>query len=347
MGDAWAKIEERHPDVVVSLSGAQQKGRELETAAVATAVARPSSNVTAARWGGGAEGAPVLVVGTAAGQVLLYEPVATTGYVQDAESQATLVPFEALDTEDAEAAPKAMRKRKPSRAGPAAIGAASDVSRASRTRRVGWSWPPRRRARGRRRGLPVGLRGGPAAAAGSRRSRPNQSASAVALSSDGRWLAVASAENITLHRLPESQQQEEPAALGQISEEAAQEDVRRLRGGDRQGRLRAARFRRRADAALGLRHPNGSDVAARRQTRLACRYEVRIAGGRGRRRRAAPLRGLADGGERERVLPPARFRWDELDPGPWAGERHRAPVGSTDQTCAARCSSATRRRCPR
>ena len=29
IGDAWAKIEERHPDVVVSLSGAQQKGREL------------------------------------------------------------------------------------------------------------------------------------------------------------------------------------------------------------------------------------------------------------------------------------------------------------------------------
>ena len=48
VGDAWAKIEERHPDVVVSLSGAQQKGRELETAAVATAVARPASNVTAA-----------------------------------------------------------------------------------------------------------------------------------------------------------------------------------------------------------------------------------------------------------------------------------------------------------
>ena len=100
IGDAWAKIEERHPDVVVSLSGAQQKGRELETAAVATAVARPSSSVTAARWGGGAEGAPVLVVGTAAGQVLLYERVATTGYVQDAESQATLVPFEALDAEE-------------------------------------------------------------------------------------------------------------------------------------------------------------------------------------------------------------------------------------------------------
>ena len=70
VGDAWAKIEERHPDVVVSLSGAQQKGRELETAAVATAVARPASNVTAARWGGDGP-APVLVVGTAAGQVLL------------------------------------------------------------------------------------------------------------------------------------------------------------------------------------------------------------------------------------------------------------------------------------
>ena len=27
VGDAWAKIEERHPEVAVSLSGAQQKGR--------------------------------------------------------------------------------------------------------------------------------------------------------------------------------------------------------------------------------------------------------------------------------------------------------------------------------
>ena len=121
VGDAWAKIEERHPDVVVSLSGAQQKGRELETAAVATAVARPSSNVTAARWGGGAEGAPVLVVGTAAGQVLLYEPVATTGYVQDAESQATLVPFEALDTEDAEGAAEGDEEEETEPAGPAPI----------------------------------------------------------------------------------------------------------------------------------------------------------------------------------------------------------------------------------
>ena len=128
VGDAWAKIEERHPDVVVSLSGAQQKGRELETAAVATAVARPASNVTAARWGGGAEGAPVLVVGTAAGQVLLYEPVATTGYVQDAESQATLVPFEALDAEDAEDAAEGDEEEETEPAGPAPIGAVSDVS---------------------------------------------------------------------------------------------------------------------------------------------------------------------------------------------------------------------------
>ena len=127
VGDAWAKIEERHPDVVVSLSGAQQKGRELETAAVATAVARPASNVTAARWGGDGP-APVLIVGTAAGQVLLYAPVATTGYVQDAESQATLVPFEALDTEDAAAAAEGDEEEETAPAGPAAIGAASAVS---------------------------------------------------------------------------------------------------------------------------------------------------------------------------------------------------------------------------
>ena len=49
-------------------------------------------------------------------------------------------------------------------------------------------------------------------------------ASAVVLSRDGRWPAVASAENITLHRLPEARMEEEPAALGQISEEAAQEE---------------------------------------------------------------------------------------------------------------------------
>ena len=34
VGDAWAKIEERHPDVVVSLSGAQQKGRRVRVEAV-------------------------------------------------------------------------------------------------------------------------------------------------------------------------------------------------------------------------------------------------------------------------------------------------------------------------
>ena len=221
VGDAWAKIEERHPDVVVSLSGAQQKGRELETAAVATAVARPSSNVTAARWGGDGP-APVLIVGTAAGQVLLYEPVATTGYVQDAESQATLVPFEALDAEDAEDAEGEDEEAEP--AGPAAIGAVSDVSQrepnascrvvvaaADDARVAVVEVYPSDCEEGPRLQLLTTI-------------EAQSIASAVVLSRDGRWLAVASAENITLHRLPEARMEEEPAALGQISEEAAQEE---------------------------------------------------------------------------------------------------------------------------
>ena len=222
IGDAWAKIEERHPDVVVSLSGAQQKGRELETAAVATAVARPASNVTAARWGGDGP-APVLVVGTAAGQVLLYEPVATTGYVQDAESRATLVPFEALDAEDAENE-KEEEDEEAEPAGPAAIGAVSAVSQrepnascrvvvaaADDARVAVVEVYPSDCEEGPRLQLLTTI-------------EAQSTASAVVLSRDGRWLAVASAENITLHRLPESMQQEEPAALGQISEEAAQEE---------------------------------------------------------------------------------------------------------------------------
>ena len=223
VGDAWAKIEERHPDVVVSLSGAQQKGRELETAAVATAVARPSSNVTAARWGGDGP-APVLIVGTAAGQVLLYEPVATTGYVQDAESQATLVPFEALDAEDAEGEAEGEEDEEAEPAGPAAIGAASAVSQrepnapcrvvvaaADDARVAVVEVYPSDCEEGPRLQLLTTI-------------EAQSIASAVVLSRDGRWLAVASADNITLHRLPEARMEEEPAALGQISEEAAQEE---------------------------------------------------------------------------------------------------------------------------
>ena len=98
-----------------------------------------------------------MLVGGRRGPGLLYELVATTGYVQDAESQATLVPFEALDAatpktrrdEEEEAEPPAPRRsarqrRQPARAERAVSGNAAADAR-----------------RGRRRGLPVGLRGGP------------------------------------------------------------------------------------------------------------------------------------------------------------------------------------------
>ena len=83
----------------------------------------------------------MLVVGTAAGQVLLYEPVATTGYVQDAESQATLVPFEALDTEDAEGAAEDDEEERNRARRPRADrrGERRQPARAERAR-VGWSW---------------------------------------------------------------------------------------------------------------------------------------------------------------------------------------------------------------
>ena len=80
---------------------------------MATAVARPASNVTAARWGGDG---PLLCWswGRRRARYLLYEPVATTGYVQDAESQATLSCPSRPSTPKTPKTPKAMRKRKPS-----------------------------------------------------------------------------------------------------------------------------------------------------------------------------------------------------------------------------------------
>ena len=207
----------------MSLSGAQQKGRELETAAVATAVARPSSNVTAARWGGGAEGAPVLVAGTAAGQVCCTSPWPRRATSRTPSRRPRSCPSRP-STPKTPKTPKAMRKRKPSSAGSRADRRGQRRQPARAERAVsGGRGRRRRRARGRRRSLPAGLRGGPAAAPLTT-IEAQSTASAVVLSRDGRWLAVASAETITLHRLPESMQQEEPAALGRISEEAAQEE---------------------------------------------------------------------------------------------------------------------------
>lgn len=227
VGAAWEKIEERHPEIIVSLSGQGPGGRELETAAVATAVARPSNDVSVARWGGEAVGAPVLIVGTETGQVLLYEPGSHT-YVQEAETQATLVPFENEDV------------------GPSPIHEASAIClrEPNTSCRVVVAAGRRRIPRGAE-----GEDGDEADEAETEEDDPrvavvevypsdcedgprlqlvatietSDCARAVVLSRDGRWLAVASSENITLYRLPEVQP-EASAPLVIIDEEAVDEE---------------------------------------------------------------------------------------------------------------------------
>ncbi|KAH8066736.1 hypothetical protein JL720_12586 [Aureococcus anophagefferens] len=75
--ESWAKIEERHPEVVVSLGGqARAPPRDLENLAVARAVVAPGAETTCVRWRGAGGDAAVLVAGTATGSLLLYEPTA-------------------------------------------------------------------------------------------------------------------------------------------------------------------------------------------------------------------------------------------------------------------------------
>ena len=234
LDQAWSKIEERHPEVIISLNGQDHlRGRELQHVATATAVFRPAGGVAAARWSGDAVGAPILIVGTAAGQLQLTEP-SLLGNEADAAAAAALVVFEpdAAALLDAKPAPvalvSALSEREPERPCRCVVASgkpkdeeAEDDASGPKKPADDVSLPPGRVAVVEV--WPSDCEAGPKMRRLATFEVPSGLVEQVDLSPDGRWLACATPDGIALHRLPDTTMTTEERGLSGISEDRAVE----------------------------------------------------------------------------------------------------------------------------